>query len=262
MLRVLTLNILFGASEKLDALFSLLERLCPDIVILQECLFWEEPQLIRLSKALRLSREQVWLAEARPRGSGKRYHIAIASRLPVLYRKTHADPSVIGHCIAEFGVSYQGMPLTIFGAHFDSHNEDLRLVEATYLCSLLAAEEMGSGSYLLSGDLNALSQKDPYPKDLAEKIKQAGTDKYGHPPRFDALSRLEQFGWIDALWAQGAPAQWVTAPRDRGGVLIEYRTDYIFSSPAFIERLRSVEIVETTGLSDHHAMIATFDLAH
>jgi exodeoxyribonuclease-3 len=258
MLRVLTLNVLFGAQDKTEALGVLLSKHQPDIAILQECLSWGEEQLSLVARALELPVEQVMLAEARPRGSGNRFHITVASRLPLLQMKVHNDPSVIGHCIAECHVMYQDAPLTIFGAHFDSHNEDLRLAEARYLRALLSPSEFKTKSYLLAGDLNALSPRDPYPPDFAQKIKRAGTDKYGHPPRFDVINELENFGWIDTLRASNSE-RWVTAPRDRGGVFIEYRTDYIFASPGFAPRVQSVEIIDTTGLSDHHALLAIFD---
>jgi exodeoxyribonuclease-3 len=50
----------------------------------------------------------------------------------------------------------------------------------------------------------------------------------------------------------------VTARRDRGGVLIGYRTDYLFASPRLAEVLSTVEVVDTGEASDHAAVLATF----
>jgi exodeoxyribonuclease-3 len=72
------------------------------------------------------------------------------------------------------------------------------------------------------------------------------------------LDTLESFGWIDTLYHRQAPAQWVTARRERGGVVIDYRTDYILASPRMAERLEGAEVVNVGTASDHHAVVATF----
>ena len=258
MLRVMTLNVLFGGEERLGALLEIIRAARPDLLVLQECLGWEGRQLSLVAAAMCVPLEQVLLAEARPRPSGRRFHLVVASRGPLRLKRAHADPRFIGHCLAECEAVYQGEPLSLFGAHFDSHDEDLRLREARYLRSLLSAEGFARGRYLLAGDLNALSPRDPYPADLAAKVAQAGVEKYGHPPRVEVIRELEGFGWRDMLWERGAPTSWVTAPRERGGVRIDYRTDYVFGSPKMAAQLLSTEIIETTGATDHHAVLAVF----
>jgi len=89
-------------------------------------------------------------------------------------------------------------------------------------------------------------------------LKAAGTDKYGHPPRFEVIEELESAGWIDLLHVRGAPAQWITAKRNRGGVHIDYRTDYVFGSPAMAADLSSISVVPAGDASDHDAVVATF----
>jgi exodeoxyribonuclease III len=86
----------------------------------------------------------------------------------------------------------------------------------------------------------------------------AGVDKYGHPPRFDVIDDLEAFGWVDTLRHRPASPEWVTARRDRGGVRIDYRTDYIYASPRMAERLISAQVVDVAGATDHNAVVATF----
>lgn len=257
MLRVLTLNVLFGGEERFDAILRLLAGERPDLVVLQECLGWEEgDRLARAAAAIGVPADgaHALLGRARPRGSGKRYHVALLSRRPLRDAVVHADPAVLGHCVAQATLDGTDGPLTVLGAHFDSHGEDPRLREARFVNSLVSPDAFAAGFHLLAGDFNALSPQDPYPPDLADLVRRAGTDKYGHPPRFDAMRVLLAHGWVDALRACAPDGPWVTAPRDRGGVRIDYRTDYVLCSPPLAHRLRAARVVDATGASDHHAL--------
>ncbi|MBN1206842.1 MAG: endonuclease/exonuclease/phosphatase family protein [Myxococcaceae bacterium] len=256
----MTFNVLFGGQERFEAILGLLGRVRPDVLVLQECLGWQgTDRLQRVASALGLPADEahVLLGTARPRGSGNRYHVAVASHRPLRTIQIHNDPRQIGHCLVQCQLDAGG-PLTLFGTHYDAHNEELRLVEARYLCSLLEPEPFRESLYLLAGDLNALSRRDPYPPDFAQRLLSSETDKYGHPPRFSVMECLESFGWVDTLYHRGPPSQWVTARRNRGGVAIDYRTDYILASPRMAERLIQAEIVDVGDTSDHQAMVATF----
>jgi exodeoxyribonuclease III len=268
-LRVVTANVLFGGQDRFDRLVDLVGSWRPDLLVLQECLGWEDGErLRRMAGALGVSTtpHHAHLGLARPRGSGRRYHVAVLSRRPMTRVVDHADPAVIGHCLVEAELAAssdagrgEGEALTVLGTHFDAHGEDQRLAEARYLRSLVSSRLPGE-LLLLAGDLNALSRHDPYPPDLAELVRRAGTDKYGHPPRFDVMDELEAAGWVDALRARPMTPEWVTARRDRGGVAIDYRTDYVLASPKLSQRLVGARLLSTDGASDHHAVEATFEL--
>jgi exodeoxyribonuclease III len=253
----MTWNILFGGGDRFESILDLVSRTGPDLVVLQEALGWEDRvRLGRIASVLGLPDDprHTLLAEARPRGSGKRYHVAVVSRRPIQSVRLHNDSHFIGHCLAEVDIG----GLTLFAAHFDSHHENLRFVEARYLRSRIDPDRFAAGKVLLAGDLNSLSRRDPYPADLAARLLAAGTDKFGHPPRFDVIEELESAGWIDLLHARGAPTQWITARRDRGGVHVDYRTDYLFASRPLAAALASVSIVPAGDASDHDAVVATF----
>ena len=230
----------------------------PDLLVLQECVGWEDRVRLRqVARVLGLpddDRHGV-LGIARPRGSGKRYHVALLSRLPIDRARMHNDPHFIGHCLLEAQIG----GITLFAAHFDSHHENLRFVEARYLRSLIDPDRFATCKYLLAGDLNSLSARDPYRDDLAERVLAAGTNKFGHPPRFEVIEELEAMGWIDLLHFKGAPSQWITARRNRGGVHIDYRTDYLFASPTMARSLKAIKILDAKGTSDHNPVVA--DLA-
>jgi exodeoxyribonuclease III len=259
-MKVMTFNVLFGGQDRFEAILEILSRAQPDVLVLQECLWWESgDRLQRVAATLGVpaTAEHVHLGTSRPRGSGNRYHVVIASRRPLRAIRIHNDPRQIGHCLVQCQLD-AGEPLTLFGTHYDAHHEDRRLVEARYLCDLLDPVTFREGLYLLAGDLNSLSRKDPYPSDFEEKLLAAGTHKYGHPPRFSVMDTLESFGWVDTLYHRQTPSRWVTARRDRGGVVIDYRTDYILASPRMAERLIGAEVVDVGSASDHHAVVATF----
>ncbi len=257
----MTFNLLLGGEERFDAALAIVARARPDLLVLQECLGWAEgdERMTAVAFALGLppGPRHARLGLARPRGSGRRFHVALFSRSPIASARVHADPGVLGHCLVE---AHLVSGLVAFGAHFDAHGESPRLVEARYLRSLLDPAAFAREPHLLAGDLNALSRRDPYPADLAERVKAAGTDKYGHPPRFEVVDELEAQGWVDALYRRGPPPRWVTARRDRGGVRIDYRTDYLFASPALAAGLVDAAIVDAGGASDHDPVVATFDL--
>ena len=77
-------------------------------------------------------------------------------------------------------------------------DEDSRLRDAKTLCDVVPRKELARERVLVAGDLNALTHRDPYPG-LAEKVKAAHVDKYGHPPRFDTMEKLDRHGFIDLL---------------------------------------------------------------
>ncbi|HEU4404982.1 MAG TPA: endonuclease/exonuclease/phosphatase family protein [Polyangiaceae bacterium] len=258
----MTFNVLLGAEGRFDAVLSVVARARPDLLVLQECLGWDaagDGRMARVAAALGLpeGERHAVLGPARPRGSGRRFHVALFSRVPIASWRAHNDPNVIGHCLVEARLA---SGLVAFGAHFDAHGESPRFVEARYLRSRLDPAAFARAPHLLAGDLNSLSRRDPYPADLAERVRAAGTDKYGHPPRFEVIDELEAQGWVDALYHRGAPAAWVTARRDRGGVAIDYRTDYVFASPPLAARLVEAAVAPAEGASDHDAVVAAFEL--
>ncbi|NMO19329.1 endonuclease/exonuclease/phosphatase family protein [Pyxidicoccus fallax] len=260
-MKVMTFNVLQGGEERFDTLVTFLARESPDVLVLQECLGWDDGgRLHRVAEALGVPQEDAHrvLGQSRSRGSGRCYHVAVVSRPALRSVSVHNNRHFLGHCIVQCELDVEGGPVTLFGTHFDAHEEKLRYVEARYLRSLMDAAAFREGRYLLAGDLNSLSRKDPYPVDLGDQLRRAGTDKYGHPPRFDVIDDIEAYGWVDTLRERPASPKWVTARRNRGGVTIDYRTDYVFASPRMAERLMSAEVIDVGDASDHNPLVATF----
>jgi exodeoxyribonuclease-3 len=260
-LKVMTFNILSGGEDRLIRILEIVATQNPDILVLQECLGWDSgPQLASLAEALSLPMDEahVRLAVARPRRTGNRYNIAVASRLPMRDFDVYNDPQFVGHCFARFQVSIGGRLLDIIGAHFDSADESLRLTEVHYLKAMLAEAHFAKEFHLFVGDLNSLCRFDPYPADLA--VKMAATGRLAHgPPRFEVIDAILSDGWIDALRLRPMSERWVTAPRIYGDVHIDYRKDYIFVSPRLATQLVGADVVDAQGTSDHHPVVANFE---
>lgn len=250
-MRVMSFNILYGGQDRFEQILEVIRELSPDVLALQECNGWEDGTRLGETAGC-MGAEHTYLGLSSPRGSGKRFHVALLSRLPFQRIQTHADPRYQAHCLIEAVIE----DVTVFAAHFVSANENMRFVEARSLIGCLPPSgEFQRGRYLLLGDLNAISRKDPYPADLAERLQAAGIDKYHHPPRFDVIDELENYGWVDTLYKQATPPQhWVTAPR-----ALDFRTDYVFATPPMIERLKRAWVhALSAGESDHFPVLAEF----
>lgn len=261
-LKITTFNILFGGGEqeRFKQILTLIDRIRPNILILQECLYWEDNKRLRQVAEV-MNANFSYLGLARPRGSGNCYNLALCTTLEkeeILDIKTHNNAAFLGHAIIELTLK---SGLKVFATHFDSHNENLRFVEARYLRSLIDKNDFDKGNYILAGDLNSLSKRDPYPNNFSELLKMVSSQKYGIPPRFEVIEEIESFGWVDTLYYLdflGKERDWITAPRIRGGVKIDYRTDYIFVSPKLAKTLEKVEITNCGDASDHFPVTAIF----
>lgn len=259
-MRAMTLNLLLGGQDRLPGLRALLAGVRPDVLVLQECLGWDEARLNELARAVRLP-DDPWHARlglARPRPSGARYHLALLSRWPIQRFVVHNDPAVVGHALLQAEIDTPGGPLRVLGAHFDSHGEALRVREAELARALLPPSTLARERCLLAGDLNALCRHDPWPVDLSARLEAAGVHKYGLPPRFDTLDLLLGAGWVDLVQRRAPGAPWATAVRGPPDRQVLTRTDYLLASPALAAELETIERVDVGALSDHHGLLATF----
>ncbi len=246
----MTFNLLMGGEERFSAQIRMLAQHRPDVLMLQECLHWEDGQRLgQLSEALELPHAH--LLKARPRGSGNCYHGALLSRLPIAELTVYHNPAWQGHFLAEFELLWGERRLRGFTSHFDSHNENLRFVEARFVASRIEAGAFHSGDYFLGGDLNSLSPLDPYPADLEALLRENLITKYHLPPRFEVMEELANFGWRDGLHLRPL-RRWATSPR-KG---IDLRTDYLLFSPKLAESVAECEVLPLAGESDHAPVLA------
>jgi len=256
----MTFNVLMGGEDRFDAICGILAAERPDVLVLEECLGWEDgARLRRVAEAIGVPADErhTVLGSANRRPSGRRFHVALVSRAPIARSTVHA-PTEVAHCVVEAELDTGGGPLVVVGAHLHANDEDSRLVEVEALLDIVPPDALRSGDWVLGGDLNSISRHDPYPRDLDDHLARAGVHKYGHPPRFDVMDRLYAVGWIDALRERPNGQRWVTARRARGeaGAAVDTRSDYVLLSPSLLPRLIAADVVDVGGASDHHAVVA------
>jgi exodeoxyribonuclease III len=246
----MTLNVLVGGEDRLDALCAIVAGARPDVLVLQECVGWEDRvRLGRVAAAMGAPAGEAHavLGASNPRGSGIRYNVCLVSRSPITRHQVHT--AGLAHCAVEAEID----GVTVLGTHLVAGSETARVAEVDVLLGLVAPR---AASCALAGDLNGLARHDPYPLDLGARFVRAGIEKYGLPPRFDTLDHLLAGGWIDALHERPSSPRWVTAVRGPTGATVDTRTDYVLVSPALAPRLTGAEVIDVGSASDHHAVLA------
>ncbi len=262
-MKVMTLNVLLGGEQRFEALRAIVAEQRPDLLVLEECLGWDDGVRLRAiadAVGVPADGQHTILGVANARPSGRRYHVCVVSRTPFVRQHVHAPPE-LAHCIVEAELPLPGSDelLLLLATHLVSSDEDSRLIEVDQLVTLISPERLAARPCMLVGDLNALDRDDPYPADLDRLLAAAGVDKYGHPPRFEVMDRLRAAGWNDALRTRPRSDRWVTARRDRGGVVVNTRTDYILVSAPLAARLTGADVIDVGSASDHHALVAEIE---
>lgn len=157
MTRVLSYNILFGGSERINQIEQMIRAADPDIVGLMEAL---NPEVVQ-ELARRLGMQ--YCTNASPDGSW-RTSIALLSRLPILQSTVHAYPGVITRPLLEVTLQEaHGEKLTVFVTHLIasfSHGRGNDMVRRKEMRAILRIMRANHGPHMLIGDFNALAPGD------------------------------------------------------------------------------------------------------
>ena len=257
-LRVMSWNIENGGGDRLQSIAVVVAEAAPDVLVLQECVDWSPTganlRIVAEAMGVNAWSKQVFLGVANPRPSGRRYSIAVLSKLPL--EQCQAHTAGFAHVVVDVVVG----GLRVLGTHLVWNDEDARLLE---LQALLRVASSSSSSLLLAGDLNALSRADPYPADLGERLADVGIHKYGLPPRFDVTDALRAAGFVDPLPSSSSsspPALWWTARREHQGQAVLTRSDYLLLSAALAPAVQRSFVVDAAGAADHNAVVVDLDL--
>ncbi|MBB2908859.1 exodeoxyribonuclease-3 [Streptosporangium becharense] len=259
----MTFNVLNGGEDRFDRIREVVAAERPDLLVLQECVGWEDGERLHaLAEALGVPADDdhLIMGLANRRGSGKRYNVCLVSRPRILSRRVHTPPWM-AHCLveAEVATAGDGPPLLVLGTHLVWKDEGARLTEVDEILRVVPPETLAERDCVLLGDLNALSRDDPYPADLGDRLIAAGIGKFGSPPRLDVMDRLHEAGWADALRAAPRSPHWATTPRERNGVRVDTRTDYVLLSPPLAARLAWADVVDVGTVSDHQPVVAVVE---
>jgi len=187
MTRILSYNILYGGTGRVNELTKMMGSTRPDIVGLVEA---TDPQVVE-ELARRLGMQYHMTA----RGKHKRdRQLAVLSRLPMVWTETHARPGILTKPLLEVCVEEPGgEQLTVFVTHLTAAFNQLRAGdyirrrEVQEILDIMASKR--GTSHLLIGDFNALAPGDNlqasallgYLLDIDRRYPYTPSTLTGHP---------------------------------------------------------------------------------
>jgi endonuclease/exonuclease/phosphatase family metal-dependent hydrolase len=228
MTRIVSYNILMGAAKRVDPLTQILSDAHPDIVGLVEA---TRPDVVA-ELGRRLGMQSI-MSGCAPH-SGK-WQVALLSRLPVLYTKTHIRPGVLLKPLLEVGLQEAGgRQITVFVIHLSAAfsqgwaGDGIRRRETMELLRIMA--EKAGTPHLVMGDFNTLAPGDAfrasellrYLLQVDERYGKNPVSHQGHPYLNFVVPRpLRIFNPLLRLVPRKA---WLRAPFDRAAALYAPRS--------------------------------------
>ncbi len=260
----MTYNVYQGGGDRLPFIKNVIKEHDPDILAIQEACDWTTSGRFKeISHLLNISADQSALFRSNLRSSsGRIYDMAFYSRFPIQSKECLTDPKIIWHCIPYLTV--QG-PVTMqfILAHLCPKTENQRLTEAEQIINL--TKQNKSVATVILGDLNSLSENDPYPDTLPQQLEQHQITKFGNPPRHDVVNTLKNAGLHDTLKLEEQDKTKlyisVTEASDDKDHL-DLRLDYIMVNDALLNAVTKTYIVDneiTRQASDHLPIITELD---
>lgn len=249
-LRVLTYNLYFGGSDRLEEIYTVLAHVGADVVGLTEA---DDPTVV-VTLAERLGLYHVW-AE----GSGDR-HIATLSRFPILEWQIYRRPPLT-QAVLETKLALPAETISIYNAHFLPTLllpfEIRRWQAVGKLLQIIQTRR--PGPHLIMGDLNAIASGD--------RVLQ-----HNNPARMRrlmalqlniifrlALPRLLKAGYTDCFRHLHPSADGFTWMPSN----LTTRYDYILADPLLAARLRTCRVIDdiqaVCTASDHLPLLAEFE---
>lgn len=248
-LRILSYNILAGGEDRLSLIASVIGKLQPDVVALQEAR--SRPNAEALAHQLGMN---LTFGEA----NNHRDHVVWLSRLPVVRAENHPLP-VFAKTVLEIELLWEATPVTLFATHLkagqDQEHERYRIAEMQAILELLRGCKQQF--HALVGDFNTIHPADhPDVSAYLAVLRQRGEKA---PPQFprQVIPLLLEAGYVDCYRALHPAIEGYasfTAYR-------ALRVDYIFASSALAQRLFACDI-QATGdaekASDHFPIWGEF----
>ena len=249
-LRISHYNILKGGAQKEKYILKVVSEINPDI-----CGFLE---VVGTKKRIQYIKKIIsdagydyfFLAKA-----NSKYNIAVFSKIPI---KTRTIKKGIRHSIAQVEIKdgpFKNM--NIFFLHLTPAGEDERLKETRILKKHLPK----SDNFLIMGDFNSLSNRDPYDRvKLIRKFKKNKIVKYGAEKlRFDVIKTLEKNNLIDVSSFLKKKFTFTTptpSNTDKSHAA-KIRIDYAFTTKKLIKNIQNIQVSKgemADKASDHYPL--------
>jgi endonuclease/exonuclease/phosphatase family metal-dependent hydrolase len=160
MTRLLSYNILVGGTERVEPLARMIETANPDVVGLVEAI---DPSTVE-ELGRKLGMQHVMSGCAK---HSEDWQVALLSRLPIVYTKTHIRPQAITKPVLEVCVEEEnGERFTVFVTHLTASfnkgrgGDGIRRREVRELLKIMG-EKRGT-PHLIMGDFNAMAPGDTF----------------------------------------------------------------------------------------------------
>ena len=187
MTRILSYNILVGGTKRVEPLARMIETANPDVVGLVEA---TDPHTVEeLGRKLGMQHVMSGCAD-----HADDWQVALLSRLPIVYTKTHIRPHAITKPVLEACLEEEnGERLTVFVTHLTASfskgrgGDGIRQREVRELLQIMG-EKRGT-SHLIMGDFNAMAPGDAfsastllrYIVEIDKRYQQNPEVTQGHP---------------------------------------------------------------------------------
>ncbi len=160
MTRLLSYNILMGATRRVEPLERMIRATNPDVVGLVEAI---NPRVVEeLGRRLGMAYVMSGCAE-----HSYQWQVAVLSRLPIVYTKTHILPHTLTKPVLEVCVEEtDGRQLTVCVTHLAAAfsqgwgGDGIRRREVRELLNIMAARQ--GTPHVIMGDFNAMAPGDPF----------------------------------------------------------------------------------------------------
>ncbi|XVU23614.1 endonuclease/exonuclease/phosphatase family protein [Actinoplanes sp. CA-054009] len=251
-MRFMTWNIKTGGGKRLPAIATVINRIRPDLLALQE---------LRGFKPSAFAESVGMVAHMSPSMFGQ--PVAVLVRPPLVIDSAAAVTWQLHHAAAVVRVPTSAGLLTVVSAHLNPFAPYRRMREAIWLAHRYRAHP---GPTLIAGDLNGLNPGTDHTATLAP---QPGFLRRRHlaadgTADTRAVGAFLEAGFVD-LWDAAGSGNPLTVPTTNGGgrEFSRMRLDYVLASPSLAGFAHDMTVIrgdETEYASDHYPVAVTLDL--
>lgn len=247
-MRLLSYNVRFGGTGRVEALASVVNACEPDLVVLQEA---TRPDVVEQLA----SRTAMTTWAAHPGRS-----VALMSRVPIAQHYWHRTPPTRRSFLE---IVPEGSAFRAFGVHLtavhSNWTERVRVRELTALLSGIRLHQQGFHAVL--GDFNTLAPGATLDVSRLPPRLRAVVWLTGRKIRWRTIQLMLDASYVDAYRTLHPEEPGLTFPTWGPP---QVRLDYVFVPVAFTERLRSCEVMldrgDAAAASDHYPLLTELDL--
>lgn len=248
MLRVAHYNIFRGGEDRLNVIGDILQQINPDICGILEAVDWHKK-----NKELSVFFKKKGFNFLKISKANSRHNIAIISKFPV---KIKSYKQGFRHVVVKVSLKEKKYnEFSFFFVHLSHVSEKDRLKEVKNLIDII-----NNKPCIIMGDLNSLSDVDPYGEEILNKFKKLNITKFGKEKlTFSVIKKLKKLRFIDVAEYLGKSfITSVPTPFNKDPYhAVPIRIDYAFVSRELISYIKNQNILKNKKSnlgSDHYPL--------